>query len=126
MRARNYIASSACILAASLLGFWILFFVLPDVRPYTKFERVLWLVSLVLMLPTLPLLLPVAFALPPGTEVMITLVCSVISALLWPLLVGFIVRRTRGRGTEPDASPNGGPAERFGNLGVGGGPPSVS
>jgi hypothetical protein len=27
---------------------------------------------------------------------------------------------------EPDASPNGGPAERLGNSGVGGGPPSVS
>jgi hypothetical protein len=27
---------------------------------------------------------------------------------------------------EPGASPNGGPAERFGNSGVGGGPPSVS
>jgi hypothetical protein len=27
---------------------------------------------------------------------------------------------------EPGASPNGGPAERLGNLGVGGGPPSVS
>ncbi len=29
-------------------------------------------------------------------------------------------------GAEPDASPNGGPAERFGNSDVGGGPPSVS
>ncbi len=27
---------------------------------------------------------------------------------------------------EPDASPNGGPAEPLGNSGVGGGPPSVS
>ena len=27
---------------------------------------------------------------------------------------------------EPDASPNGGPAERLGNSGVSGGPPSVS
>ena len=30
------------------------------------------------------------------------------------------------RGAEPAASPSGGPAERFGNSGVGGGPPSVS
>jgi hypothetical protein len=32
----------------------------------------------------------------------------------------------RYRITEPGASPNGGPATRFGNSGVGGGPPSVS
>lgn len=34
--------------------------------------------------------------------------------------------RTAPRRAEPGASPNGGPAERFGNSGVGGGPPSVS
>jgi hypothetical protein len=28
--------------------------------------------------------------------------------------------------SEPSASPNGGPAEQFGNSGIGGGPPSVS
>jgi hypothetical protein len=95
MRARSYIAFSACILAASLLGFWILIFVLPDVRPYTKFESVLWLFSIVLILPTLPLLLAVAFALPPETEELTSLVCIVVSALLWPLLISLIRRRTK-------------------------------
>ena len=95
MRARNYIAFSACILGASLLGFWILIFVLPDVRPYTKFESVLWLFSLVLMVPTLPLLLLVAFVLPPETEELTTVVCTVVSALLWPLLISLIRRRAK-------------------------------
>ncbi len=37
-----------------------------------------------------------------------------------------LIKRWRRGNTEPGAPPNGGPAERFGNSGVGGGPPSVS
>lgn len=41
--------------------------------------------------------------------------------IIWSL---FLFKQ--GRPAQPDASPNGGPAERFGDSGVGGGPPSVS
>ena len=37
-----------------------------------------------------------------------------------------ILKQALKRVAEPGASPNGGPAERLGNSGVGGGPPSVS
>jgi hypothetical protein len=38
----------------------------------------------------------------------------------------FLDWRKQLKNTEPGASPNGGPAERFGNSRVDGGPPSVS
>jgi hypothetical protein len=64
-----------------------------------------------------------------------------IHAMSLPCLVGLILfvwgmvrliaevsrrRKSPEVGAEPGAPPNGGPAERFGNSGVGGGPPSVS
>jgi hypothetical protein len=51
---------------------------------------------------------------------------SIVFILLY-LLRDLVVRYGRLRsGTEPGVSPKGGPAERLGNSGVGGGPPSVS
>ena len=44
---------------------------------------------------------------------------------IWRLSRSWAAVITKGV-AEPGASPNGGPAERFGNSGVGGGPPSVS
>jgi|ERR1035441_5490354 hypothetical protein len=40
-------------------------------------------------------------------------------------LIDSLIERIMNK-SEPNASPNGGPAERFGNSGVAGGPPSVS
>jgi len=52
----------------------------------------------------------------------------VLNGLLWGTLGACLFAlhvRITGR-RQPNASPNGGPAIRFGNSGVGGGPPSVS
>ena len=46
--------------------------------------------------------------------------------LLWSDTVGKLLRDREIPIAEPCAPPNGGPAERFGNSGIGGGPPSVS
>ncbi len=122
MKPVTYISYSAGILAASLLGAWIFFFLLPDVRPLTGSERGLWVVALILMLPTVLLLL-VASLLPPGTEIWALLICSLVSALMWPFLAGLVARRWKRK--NPDASPNGGRAAGFGNSGAVGGPRSV-
>jgi hypothetical protein len=45
---------------------------------------------------------------------------------MWPFLAGLLGRHWERRNAEPCTAPNGGPAEPFGNSGVGGGPPSVS
>lgn len=127
MRARNYIALSTGIFAASMLGWWIMFFVLPDARPLTSSERAVWVVAVVLVLPTVPLILLAALVLPPDVDLWaIEVIFSLLSALLWPFLLSPIVRRLRRKGAEPGAPPNGGPATRLGNSGAGGGPPSVS
>jgi hypothetical protein len=47
------------------------------------------------------------------------------TGLLWVWALVLAVACDR-RSTQPAASPNGGPAERLGNSGVRGGPPSVS
>ena len=47
------------------------------------------------------------------------------TGLLWVWALVLAVACDR-RSAQPTASPNGGPAERSGNSGVGGGPPSVS
>ena len=41
-------------------------------------------------------------------------------------VVSLGLQRAKSRAAEPDAPPNGGPAQRVDNSGVGGGPPSVS
>ena len=45
--------------------------------------------------------------------------------VIWGILVFFVARRYRRRKAHPGCSPNGGPAERFGNSGAGDGPPSI-
>jgi len=55
-----------------------------------------------------------------------SLSCGIVSYwyLFWKRAV--VDYFSRARGAEPGAPPNGGPAERLGDSGVGGGPPSVS
>jgi hypothetical protein len=131
VKAFTHITISAVIFAASVVGFWLLFFLVPDRLslsdpPLTAFERTLWVVGVVLVLPTLPLSLFVEWLQPPVSAIWWILGCSFISALLWPLLIGLVWRLLKHRNPEPDASPNGGPATPFGNSGAAEGPPSVS
>jgi predicted permease len=68
------------------------------------------------------------FAYLPRGEFRESTVYSIGLALLSIILYWLICRRPFWHTSlaEPGASPNGGPVERFGNSGVGGGPPSVS
>ena len=107
MTPRNFTILSSGFFTASMLGFWILFFVLPDVRPLTAPERAIWIVGFVLTIPALPFVLPAGFLLPPQTEELTILICCLISALFWSFLISLIWQRSSPKGSEPGSLPAG-------------------
>jgi hypothetical protein len=131
VKATTHITITGAVFAASTVGFFVLLFLVPDRLsetdpPLTASERGFWLVGALLALPAVPLNLLIEWLQPPGLDWRWILVCNLLSGLFWSLIVAGVRHFWSGRGTEPGASPNGGPADPLGNSGAWSGPPSVS
>jgi hypothetical protein len=128
---KAHIAISGLLFAATMIGTFVLIFLLPDRLspwdpPYTAYEQALWVVGVVLALPALPLNLLVEWIQPPRYDINWTVGCNLASSLLWAFALVRVWQFWRNRKTEPGAPPNGGPATPAGDSGVAEGPPSVS
>jgi hypothetical protein len=131
VKASTHITITGAVFAASTVGFLVLLFLVPERLsdtdpPLTPLERGFWLVGVLLALPAVPLNLLFEWLQPPGPDWRWILGCNLLSGLFWSLIVAGVRHFWRGTGTEPAASPNGGPADLLGNSGACGGPPSVS